>query len=252
VGGQFRSFQALAQSLHCFVQRNRFLEEAMFKLISRLLIAASVLVMGGCSSTPSTNIKQPLTAKPVATQSVMINDGAIFQPGQGVILFEDRRPRRIGDTLTVNLVENIQITRKLDNKQNRIGNATVNIPSPFILGQARGIGATTFAPSSTANNEAKTDVTDNNKVTGNITVTVVDVLANGNLAVSGEKQVSLDKDTQFIRLAGVVNPSDIGQDGTIDSTKIADAKFESKGSTGLDPSSLTSLMARFFLDVLPF
>jgi len=80
----------------------------------------------------------------------------------------------------------------------------------------------------------------------------VDELDNGNLAVAGEKQVGLDNDTQYIRLAGVVNPRDIGQNGTIDSTKLADVKFESKGATGLDRSNLTSMMARFFLTILPF
>lgn len=229
-----------------------FRVNAMFKTNSVFLIVASLVVVAGCTTTPASNIKQPMTARPAAKAVVMVNDGAIYQPNQGMNLFEDRRARHVGDTLTVHLVENTQITRKLDNKQNRTGNAQVDIPSPTILGHTRGIGASNWAPKSTADSEVKADITNNNSVTGAITVTVVDELDNGNLAVAGEKQVGLDNDTQYIRLAGVVNPRDIGQDGTIDSTKLADVKFESKGATGLDRSNLTSMMARFFLTVLPF
>lgn len=226
-------------------------KEAMLGMSRFALLALAALELAGCTTAPSTNIKQPLTAKPTAVPYIAVNDGAIYQPRQGVVLFEDRRPHQVGDTLTVKLVENTQITRKLDNKQNRTGDATLNVPSPNLFG-SKVFNASSWSPTSAANKEYKTDLTNNNSVTGSITVTVTDVLDNGNLTVAGEKQVALDNDTQYIRFSGVVNPHDINQDGTIDSSRIADAKFESKGSTGLDPSSLTSLLARFFLSVLPF
>lgn len=210
-----------------------------------------VAILSGCATAPSTNIKQPLTATPVATPRVAVNDGAIYQPHQGLVLFEDIRPRLVGDTLTVNLVENTQITRKLDNKQNRVGNATMDIPGPTVFGRALASDSA-WSPSSTSNTQYKTDLTNNNKVSGSITVTVTRVLDNGNLEVAGEKQVALDNDTQYIRLAGVANPHDFNQDGSIDSTRLADVKFESKGATGLDKSVVVSLLARFFLSVLPF
>jgi flagellar L-ring protein precursor FlgH len=224
----------------------------MFKHSRGFLMVALLIAVSGCAMTPSTNIKQPLTAKPVAKPVTMVNDGAIYQPQQGMALFEDRRARHVGDTITVNLVENTQITRNLDNKQNRTGNATVSIPSPTLLGYSNILGASSWSPNAAANSEVKAAVTNNNNITGGITVTVVEVLDNGNLSVTGEKQVSLDNDTQFIRLAGVVNPNDIGVDGTIDSNKLADVKFESKSSTGIDRSTLVSMMARFFVSVLPF
>ncbi len=223
----------------------------MFGMPRLALLAAIALAMTGCASAPSSNIKQPLSAKPTATPYVAVNDGAIYQPRQGMILFEDRRPHQVGDTLTVRLVENTQITRKLDNKQNRTGNATVNVPAPTLLGSSLFQGSS-WSPSSTANTENKTDLTNNNSVSGSITVTVTEVLDNGNLEVAGEKQVALDNDTQYIRFAGVANPHDINQDGSIDSTRLADVKFESKGSTGIDRSNMFSMLARFFLTVLPF
>lgn len=223
----------------------------MHPTIRIILALAALAVLAGCTTTPATNIRQPLTATPIAAPRVVVNDGAIYQPRQGVALFEDRRPNQVGDTLTVNLVENTQITRKLDNKQSRTGAASIDIPGPTVMGRTA-FKDSSWAPNSSANTQNKTDVTNNNKVTGAITVTVTRVLDNGNLEVAGEKQVALDNDTQYIRLAGVANPRDINRDGSIDSTRLADVKFESKGATGLDRSNLTSLMARFFLAVLPF
>lgn len=224
-------------------------------MIKTCLIVVPALVLtslSGCSIEPSTSIKHPLTARPVAEPVKVVNDGAIYQPRQGVSLFEDRRPHEIGDIIRVNLVENTQITRKFDNKQNRTGNATASIPAPTIFGRSNVILGSSWAPNSASNTEAKTDLTNNNSFSGSITVTVTDILANGNLQVAGEKQISLDNDSQFIRLAGVVNPRDIAQDGTIKSTQLADVKLESKASTSLDPSNMLSMLSRFFLAVVPF
>jgi len=213
-----------------------------------VLVAAA---LAGCTTAPSTNITQPLSAKPVATPYVAVNDGAIYQPHQGVALFEDRRAHEIGDTLTVNLVENSQIKRKLDNKQTRTGGTSLDVPSATLLGSTLFRGSSLSSSSSSAD-EYKTDLTNNHSIYGTISVTVTQVLANGNLEVAGEKQVAMDNDTQYIRIAGVVNPRDFNQDGSIDSTKLADAKVESKGTTGLDRANVVGLLARFFLAVLPF
>jgi len=81
---------------------------------------------------------------------------------------------------------------------------------------------------------------------------VVEVLENGNLVVAGEKQVSINADTEYIRLAGVVNPAQLTRANVIDSTQLADVQIESKNSQRLDTAQLGSMMARFFLTVLPF
>jgi len=57
------------------------------------------------------------------------------------------------------------------------------------------------------------------------------VLPNGNLVVSGEKQVALDKGTEFIRFSGVVNPDTISLGNTVPSTKVADARIEYRTNT---------------------
>lgn len=217
-----------------------------------VLSVALLATLAGCATPPATDIKGPLTARPVAKPTTIVNDGAIYQPQQGVSLFDDRRAHEVGDIITVNLVEKTQITRSQDNKQNRTGNATMSFPSPTVLGYTNVLGPTSIAPNSSSNTENKTQLTNNSKFNGAMTVTVTKVLPNGNLEVAGEKEVSFDNDSQYIRLAGVINPKDFAPDGTVNSNQMADVKLESKASSSLDKSTVMSLLSRFFLAVLPF
>jgi flagellar L-ring protein precursor FlgH len=231
-----------------FSNHGRF---AMSRITTKSLPVLLLVLLGGCATAPSTNIKQPLTARPQARMPVADNNGAIYQDRQALALFEDRRARRVGDTLTVKLVEKTEAKRKSETKEDRKAELDLNIPIATLNGRALGKGST-FAPSGSNTQEFKDDETNSNSVTGSITVTVLDVLDNGNLMVAGEKQVAVNNDTEYLRLAGVVNPRDITREGSVNSTQIADARIESKNSQSLDKSQMVSMMARFFLTVFPF
>ncbi len=216
-----------------------------------------VIALAGCAAAPATNIKQPLTAQPPAAPAAMVNNGSIYQPPAvqprgPVALFEDRRARYVGDTLTVNLVERTSASRRSETTENRKASADINIPGPRLLGSPRGIGATVWAPEAESKQEFKDNDTNSNTISGAIAVTVIEVLGNGNLRVAGEKQIGINNDTEYIRLAGVVNPAHISAANTINSTQLAEAQIESKNSQGLSSAQVVSMLARFFLTVLPF
>lgn len=221
------------------------------------LLAATVL-LAGCAATPETQIRTPLTARPQPVAPRADSNGAIFQaaasqarPGMG--LFEDRRAKRVGDILTVNLVEKTEAKRKSETTDERKANGSIDIPSPTVLGRSSSLlGATSWDPSASNKIELKDNETNTNEVKGSITVTVVEVLANGNLLVAGEKQVRVNQDTEYIRLAGVVNPNQITAGNTVNSTQMADVQLESTNSQKFDKSQMAGMLARFFLTILPF
>jgi flagellar L-ring protein precursor FlgH len=223
----------------------------------RLVAVALLAWLAGCSTVPDTRIKQPMTARPVPQAVAAENGGAIFQtaaggPLLGGNLFEDRKPSRIGDTLTINLVEKTNATRNSQTTDERKISGTIDIPAPTLLGKSNLLGATSIDPSSDNKLENTDNRTNSNTVTGTITVTVTDVLPNGNLVVAGEKQVSINNQTEYIRLAGVANPKLITANNSMNSTQLADVQFESKSTQGIDRSVLASMMARFFLTIVPF
>ena len=214
-------------------------------------------LLAGCATPPpATAIKEPLNARPQAL-AASAGNGAIFQTGDSrpktaLALFEDRKARHVGDTLTVNLVEKTEAKRKSETTGERKANASFDIPSPTILGKGPVFGATTWEPSASNKQEFKDNETNSNEFKGAITVTVVEVLDNGHLVVAGEKQVAINNDTEYIRLAWVVNPAQISAANTVNSTQLANVKIESKNAQSLDVAQVGSLLARFFLAVLPF
>jgi flagellar L-ring protein precursor FlgH len=91
-----------------------------------------------------------------------------------------------------------------------------------------------------------------NTFRGTIGATVVEVLPNGNLVIAGEKQVGLNKATEFIRISGMVNPDSIANGNTVASTAIADARVEYRTQSNIDRAEVQSMLSRFFLSLLPF
>ena len=76
-------------------------------------------------------------------------------------------------------------------------------------------------------------------------------MTNGNLVVAGEKQVALDKGAEFIRFSGVVDPSTVGPGNIVSSTRVSDARIEYRTNSHIDGAEVMSMLARFFLSVVP-
>jgi flagellar L-ring protein FlgH len=215
----------------------------MFKFTTFIL--SMMLIISGCSVTPDSIVKQPMTAKPQAANTATVTQGAIFNYAAYRPLFEDRRPRFIGDILTINIVENTSATKAGGSSASKDGQVNSSISS--FLGVA--VPKATMRASSSLSYEDEAAANASNAFNGSITATVVDVLPNGNLVVSGEKQVSFDKGTEFVRFSGVVNPDTITVGNVVTSTKIADARVEYRTNTKIDAAEILSMFARFFLSM---
>ena len=90
-----------------------------------------------------------------------------------------------------------------------------------------------------------------NTFSGTLTVTVDQVLANGNLHVVGEKQIAINQGTEFIRFSGVVNPRTISGSNTVPSTNVADARIEYVGNGYINEAQNMGWLQRFFLNLSP-
>ena len=99
---------------------------------------------------------------------------------------------------------------------------------------------------------AKGGANANNTFNGVITVTVTDVMPNGNLLVTGEKQIGINQGTEFIRFSGVVNPRTVSGANTVPSTLVADARIEYTAKGYIDEAQHMGWLQRFFLNVMPF
>lgn len=212
-----------------------------------------LLSLAACHTVPETRIREPLAVRPEAQPKQAPASGAIYQPATAAFLFEDRRARRVGDTLVVNLVERTTASRRSETTESRKASADIDVPTPKVFGVSPNvIGQTAWAPAAKQEQSFRDNDVNSNNISGTITVSVVEVLPNGHLVVAGEKQITVNNDTDYIRLAGVVNPAQITASNTVNSTQLANVQIESKNSQGLETSQITSMLARFFLTLLPF
>ena len=218
--------------------------------MKRLAIVA-LIATAACSTVPPTNVHQPMTARPAPRMEVAGVNGSIYQSATSRPLFEDRRARFVGDTMTITIAENTTASKKSNNKLDRSSSNEASISSMTRLPGKSALGLD--LSTSTANAfEGKGDAANNNVFSGSITVTVIDVLPNGNLLVSGEKQLAISNEQEFVRLSGVVNPNFVDASNTISSLKVADARIEYKSSGQLSDGMIMGWLGRAFLSVLPF
>ncbi len=219
---------------------------------------AALAFAAGCASVPPSNVHQPMTARPAAPAAGPAANGAIFQAQYAVQpgysnrpLFEDRRARSVGDVLTIAINETTAAAKKSNSAANRSDShgmsvsALAGLPGKSLLGSnLSASSATKFAGDG--------ESTSNNAFTGIITVTVIEVLANGNLLVSGEKQIGINQGSEFVRFSGVVNPASVSSTNTVSSTQVADARIEYRSNGTIDEAQTMGWLGRFFLSFLPF
>lgn len=231
------------------------------KFITLSLLAIVTVLGSGCAVTPSSIVQQPTTAKAPESKAAANNNGAIFNTAGYRPMFEDRRPRYIGDIVTINITENTAAKKANASSGSKDGEASFTSDAqikdnvPFIgslVGKLPYGKLASFSASSSNAYDDTADANSSNTFTGSITATVVDVLPNGYLAVSGEKQVALDKGTEFVRFSGVVNPDTITQGNFVPSTKVADARIEYRTNSKIDGAAIASIFARFFLSMAPW
>ncbi|WP_333842025.1 flagellar basal body L-ring protein FlgH [Pelomicrobium sp.] len=221
------------------------------------VIAGVALALLGCAA-PAPIVHQPMSARPLPQAAPPPGNGAIYRVtdsgpgfGPGGLLFEDQVARAVGDTLTIVLNEKTIAAKNRASSASKSGSVDFGVPLvqglPFKSLQGAG-----FQADSTNTFQGKGAASADNMVSGTLTVTVIEVLPNGNLLVSGEKQLALSQGEEYVRFSGVVNPNTITPANTVSSTQVADARIEYRGRGTIDEAQVMGWLGRFFLTVLPF
>ncbi|MEK6736953.1 MAG: flagellar basal body L-ring protein FlgH [Pseudomonadota bacterium] len=226
------------------------------QITQKLCLTVIILWATGCAITPPTSIHQPNTLRPHKPVATIQSNGSIFQAvssaagNRYIPLFEDRRARGVGDTIIVTLNERTNASKSSDSNIDRSGGIDFSVPTVIgiPLGFLRG---TTLEANSNNKFDGGGASSSKNDFKGTITVTVIEVLPNGNLLVSGEKQIGINQGQEFIRMSGVINPINIMYN-TVSSVQVADARIEYRANGYIDEAQTMGWLSRFFLTVSPF
>ncbi len=210
------------------------------------LLVAAALAAGGCAGTGRRDMPP---VRPAAPPPAPVT-GAIYHESTALELFADAKARRVGDILTVVLSERTDASKEASTETER--STEVSLPGPTLLGRKVTRNGTELLSASVQGDHSFSGdgkTTQSNSLSGSVTVTVVDVLPNGNLVVRGEKLLRINGEREHIRLEGVVRPVDIAADNTVLSTQVAEARISYVGRGQVADASRMGWLARFFLSV---
>lgn len=219
----------------------------MIRFPARIVIAALPFVLlAGCAIVPPTPKPMYTATLPTDPTVPAQPTGSIYADQQSMELFADPRAHRMGDILTITLVESTQASKKAATSTSKKNGNTLT--SPTLLGQGLRIGGKTADSSLASNNAFAGDGTSSqsNQLSGQITVTVAQRLSNGALIVRGEKWLTINQGEELVRISGIVRPQDISADNIVPSSRVADARIEYVGKGTLADSNTRGWLSRFF------
>jgi flagellar L-ring protein FlgH len=214
------------------------------------------LLCAGCETMPQS--AKVDFAEPRATQVTAAAQrpatGSLFQSVGYRPAFEDRRARVVGDTVTIQIVENVtasQVSTSTNNRTSSIAAGVTALPG-FNFPGTDAENKTKVGATSAADFSGKGGTQSANTFSGSITATVAEVLPNGHLVVVGEKQIGVNQNVDVLRFTGTVDPRSILPGSIVNSSQVANVRVESKGRGAQNEAQTVGWLTRFFFNVSPF
>lgn len=209
-----------------------------------LVLAAGVLIAAYEPPAPGF---QPTFSVPAPPP---VANGSIFQPAAGYApLTSGQRAAQVGDVLTIVLTERTQAVATAGTTTQRDGTIGLRPPTTGALALFTQTDATVGGGSQFAGAGQSSQ---SNQLSGEISVTVVEVHPNGTMVVRGEKHLRLNRGNEHIQVAGIVRPADITPDNRVASTRLADARIVYSGRGEVGRAAREGWLQKFFNVISPF
>lgn len=238
------------------------------KHLAPLFLAAVTLVGCSAASKQATPMPQVTPSTPKAPPPSQ-NPGSLFSQNQPTFLLDDTRARRVGDILTVNIVDTSKSNLKAETKNDKTTSQNLGVANYFggrtiagnLLGQLGGptlgmkgrTGTTPLVSTSTTDSfQSKGETKRESAVTASIGCRIVNILPGGVMQVEGARQTRVNNENQIIVVKGLVRPIDVGPNNTVASTQLADCQIEYYGEGDLADRQKSGWLTRLLDNVWPF
>ena len=227
--------------------------------MKKFLILLLVFILSGCGLHTGPSVKKAPVYENYGEGyfDVPSEEGSLWQ-GENSGLFADGQARKVGDTIIVDIVENTNSEIKATTSLTKETELDVKIPNAFgYMSHLSGIFPR-LKPDSLLKAETKNEFDGSGKsdrnatLKGSVGARVIKVLPNGDLVVSGRKDVKINNETQIIKVSGIVRSKDIGSDNRVESTYLANADIEITGEGIITDKQRPGWMARVIDNVWPF
>ena len=220
-----------------------------------LILLGSLTGCSASSQSPAITqpIVQPMTYREPAPG--YSNPGSLYSGNTYRSLYEDGRARRVGDIVTINVMENSTASQSATTSTKRESDVTGGISGLFGRTQLFGIpigDQPLIGVASTSDFDGDGSTSRDNTISATLAARVIGVLAGGNMQIEAVREIKVNDETQFMLVTGIVRTRDISTANTIASTQIANAKIEYYGQGILSAKQKPGWLVRFFDAVTPF
>ena len=229
--------------------------------MKKLLALLAALTLVGCAMVEPTKLTHSPTFEPVfplEKDTTRVSTGGIYVSRQSDSWFGRGRNFQVGDVITVLLNETTQASRTQGSDLSREttndvftpalqSKTAARLPSPF----GGALGALKL-DGSTVTSKGKGTAGQNASLTGSVAVSVVSVMANGNLVLRGEKQLALTEGAETIQVAGIIRPEDVSAVNTVQSRRLANAQISYRGAGDLASTAKAGWGTSALMKLWPF
>ncbi len=231
------------------------------------ILCMTLMLMIGCASLPKNASKT--TGPTMARQPKFEmykppkpDGGSLWSEASGGNLFNDIKARRIGDVITVRIVEDPQA--KLDANTKTSRSSSIDAAKLKFLGYMKALAQKNPNLAQNPGTDDLISASFGSKFDGQgssdrdghvqayISAVVEKVLYNGNLYIRGNREIRVNNETQYITLSGIVRPEDISSSNEVASTYIADANITYSGTGPLADKQQPGWLGRILDHVWPF
>lgn len=215
-------------------------------------------LMTGCTaaSRHAPKVTEPVIQPSTYQEQPTYNPGSLYNPNQYRSLYEDGRARRVGDIVTINVVENQTGTQEVTTDATRTNRTSSTIAAlgtrSSLFGFPIGATAPLFDGRSSSDLQGDAETTRNNRITATLAARVINVHPDGNLEIEAVREITLNDETQYMVVTGLIRARDISANNTIASTQIANAKIEYYGQGVLSQKNKPGWLTRFLEMISPF
>ena len=186
-------------------------------------------------------------------------DGSLWRDDAPLIaMFTDQKARTIGDVVTIKITESSAATNKASTATDRSSSLSASVDALFNAEKRYPADHPFLNPFSRVAGGVESDFEGNGttKRSGDlnayITALVTQVLPNGNLVITGSREVLINNENQIIQLTGVVRPRDINSQNQVLSTYIADARISYSGTGVVNDRQKPGWLTNIVMKVWPF
>ncbi|MGE8396102.1 MAG: flagellar basal body L-ring protein FlgH [Comamonas sp.] len=212
------------------------------------LVLAMVALLSGCETLQPAPVLDDAPLPFAQQPAQRASGGGLFVAHSSSGLLADQRAHREGDVLTVLLEEVTQASKRANTQTNK--SSGISISPAKIAGKNFEVNAEMEAGRSFSGGGSSTQ---QNALSGSMTVIVHQVLPNGLLLIKGDRSLSLNQGDEILRLSGYVRASDVDQSNRVSSLRVANARISYSGRGALSEANSAGWLTRFFQSPLfPF